>query len=265
MKQIICIATLVFMAASQFTACKKSPVEVPVEEPGCRIASIKTKNAGQFNFTYNELGNPVSAIPESTTTGNPEAHFIYDKLNRISDYMGAYTRTLDADQKPYTGFLENWVRFTYTDNNPAALPVGDTIRYLSLFINGVLNRASLTQIRLYRYDQKGRIVQLFVREGLYGKDTINYSYDERGNLNRPNITYDNKRNYRSGNKVLMLVDQNYSVNNPFTATTYNEKGLPLTVPSKQITVPYHDNFLLRQMDFESFQYNCDNTGSRRIK
>lgn len=78
-------------------------------------------------------------------------------------------------------------------------------------------------------------------------------YDANGNVVLDYTTYDN---YKNTNKIWMFIDDDYSVNNPFTAITYKSVGLPLTFPAAQPSRVYLDDFSYRQMNILTMQYSC---------
>jgi hypothetical protein len=57
-------------------------------------------------------------------------------------------------------------------------------------------------------------------------DQRDYVYDANGNLVNGAV-YDNKLNINRTNAVWMFITRDYSVNNPFTASQYNQNSLPL--------------------------------------
>jgi hypothetical protein len=95
-------------------------------------------------------------------------------------------------------------------------------------------------VRTYRLDELGRVIWDSATYG--GINT--FSYDRKGNLIRPGVTYDDKLNPYTTNSVWRFLNQDYSVNNPlvdnlgyqldtFSYSNFNAVGLPkmLTVSS----------------------------------
>jgi hypothetical protein len=105
-------------------------------------------------------------------------------------------------------------------------------------------------IEQYTYDAKGRITQ--IKSQTY---TLTYNYDANGNLVLPNVVYDNKISFRRTNKLWMLLDRDYSENNPFTATTYNDKDLPTIIPNK------YTSFMHRGLNLAAIDYSCNTKNS----
>jgi len=97
----------------------------------------------------------------------------------------------------------------------------------------------ITSVSYLDYDSAGRIYQeRFVNnEGGANEtwDTVNYSYDDRGNLARLHspfgppvpVEYDNYPSYLRTNDVWMFIERNYSKNNTKETKAYNDAGLPL--------------------------------------
>lgn len=249
------LATFTLFALIHFTSCQKKSVTPPKEESNCKITAF-TFQQGSATFNYNSFGNPTSVLFSNVGTGNPHGLFRYDIYNRLTDYIGSYSGATDPNNLPPTMVFEYWNRFVYADNNPASMPIRDTTRAIGLYINGAFGQVSQIRTNDYSYDTQGRITQIDTREGAFGMSKVNYVYDANGNLILPNVTYDMKRNYRTTSKVLMLIDRNYSVNNPFVATTYNAEGYPTTFPVPPASQFYLDNFLRRGVNLKTMDYSC---------
>jgi dipeptidyl aminopeptidase/acylaminoacyl peptidase len=252
------IVILLSLFTVYLTACKKGP-DVPMPETSCKILNFTyTSPANPANYigtvSYNGDGNPASVVIAPVTTGNPHALFIYDKNKRLTDYIGSYGNNTDPSNLPGLFLFEYWVRYAYADNNPASLPIGDTVRTLGQAINGVISFASQTTIESFVYDAEKRIVSISAT-GTFPTPTVTFTYDANGNLVLPNTTYDAKKNFRQTNKVWMLIDRNYSRNNPFVATQYNAEGFPTLFPAAPSTGAL-SNFLRRSMNFKTMEYDC---------
>ena len=117
-----------------------------------------------------------------------------------------------------------------------------------------------TRLTTYTYDGTCRVIKtsaidLSIAGG--GTPAVNtYTYDASGNLVRPGIVYDNKVNIHRTNKIFMFVDRDFSMNNPFTAATYNGYSLPWTLSSPGVLLP-KILFLQRPIDNSTFVYACD--------
>ncbi len=243
---IITVLALVFI---QIAGCKKNCDTIPPNEAElCDIKHIQYTFASQkseANFTYNTHGDPVSITVSNPGTGNPNVIFLYDHYNRITDYIEPYSK-LDPANLPNEIAFEFWIRYTYADQNPSSLPVVDTSRTFGYYKNGQFSVFTPTNIEHYTYDSKGRISQIST-----SNLTVTYNYNANGNLVLPNVMYDDKINFRRTNKLWMFLDRDYSMNNMFIATSYNDKGLPLTIPNS------YSNFLHRVLFLSSIEYSCN--------
>jgi len=248
MKLTLNAATLVLFVIIQMTACRKKDVTPPPEPEKCLITGMtyttellkdRTVTA---TFSYNDAGNPVSVIVSNVGTANPHALFLYDQYNRLTDYIAPYSAITNPANMPSTFLFEYWVRYVYADQNPSSMPVGDTLRVLGRYTEGKFEFNS-TVIETLAYDSQGRIIR---SEG----------YDANGNLIMPRMNYDNRKNYRLTNKVWMLIDKNFSVNNPFTAITYNAAGYPVTFPEPPPPFFSNDIFLRRSLKILTMTYSC---------
>lgn len=227
----------------QISGCKKQPVDPPIETEVCNPTSISYVNNGRSNIgqiTYNSAGNPISMIISAPTTGNTNAFFKYDQYGRLTEFITPYGDYNPANPPALISF-QQWVKYTYADQNANSLPVADTTRAGGIYDNGVFTYVNFIQTSNYTYDSKGRIIKV---------NNANFTYDANGNLTGTNLVYDDKKNYQGGNKILMFVNRDYSVNNPFVATTYNVKGLPTVVPNPYI------QFLYRYVNVSAFDYTC---------
>jgi hypothetical protein len=256
MKSTPRIATLVLLLIIQLTACQKKPVTPPpVEAEVCRITRMET-NAGAVFFTYNSYGNPTRITLANPTTGKPHRAFLYDKYNRLTDYIGNYLVIPDSIQNfsdlsnsMLSFYFEFWYRYTYVDENPNSLPIGDTVRMGGGFRGTFGPIVASQRIETYMYDSQNRIVNGGA-----------YNYDANGNLILPNVTYDDKKNYRQTNRIWMFIDRDYSKNNPFIATAYNSEGYPTVLPSQSF-VPGRGNFIPYPLGINTMEYSCS-TGQK---
>lgn len=250
----ILILAFAFLAMTYVTSCQKKPVIIPPkEEPGCRITYYKYSSfAITLNFAYNAAGNPVNAVtpPPPGTTGFPNVYFSYDKFNRVSEFISYYWLVLDSNSRVNltgTSYLQ-YIKYAYADDNPASMPVRDTFRF------GQYPGGPIMYVGVYEYDRDGRITKRTTPVNPID-NTKTYEYDANGNLILPGVTYDSGKNYRGRNKVFMLIDKNYSVNNPFIATSYNAEGYPVLLSGFN-----SDLFLYHTVaDFE-MRFDCSGTG-----
>ncbi len=262
MKKALNHGTFILLLIIQVTACQKKPVIVPpVKAAVCQIKQViwrinTTYPIDTAKFTYNNFGNPVSALVSQSRTGNPHIWFRYDQYNRLTDYIGTYTFSDVPDplNTPAVVEFEFWFRYVYADLNPSSMPVSDTFRSMGYYVDGQFLNVNGMYIDHLDYDSQNRIIKLNrIVSGVDRSET--YSYDVNGNLILPNVMYDNQKNYRRTNKVWMLIDRNFSKNNPFNAITYNDAGFPTTF-SAPTSRGFHDIFMNREMPMLRMDYSC---------
>jgi hypothetical protein len=199
-------------------SCSRPPVNVDPRDGniifnGCRVAQTTSGNF-TWQFTYNNSNDPLNVQASFVGTGSPNLVFTYNKKGQLIEYTGLYAN----------GSFEFMHRYQYK-NGRVAMDTTYTLGSYANPANSFSKRYSYLQ-----YDELNRIVQdseIHILP-LTLTNVIRYQYDQNGNL----VTgmsggYDNKMNPHRTNKVWMLVDRNYSVNNPVMADTYNSSGLPL--------------------------------------
>lgn len=183
---------------------KLPPSKVPV---GTKL--IRFRADGEvYSFYYNSLGNPDSITHPNVSTGYPNRQFRYDLLGRLTDYIGPYTN----------GSFEFWKRFYYDAGGKI---VRDTT-YIFGTMGADPTNYFLKRLNEYQYDAQGRISQVSETWLDYGWPPIvtNYTYDTDGNLVRPGVTYDKETNAHRIHPIWQFLARDYSVNNPFIASTY---------------------------------------------
>jgi len=244
------------LMAIQISSCKKIE-ECILKDPcadykPCNVKSYTFSGVGisypanTATFTYDAFGNPLSVTNTVVTSGYPNQQFKYDGLHRLTEYIRPYTN----------GNFETWSKYIYDASGRIAF---DTTWALGAITP--TGPANYFQARLttYTYDGTCRVIKTSAMvlggEG-GGPFVFTYSYDASGNLIQPGVVYDNKVNIHRTNKVFMFVDRDYSMNNPFTATTYNAFSLPWTISSPAAINP-SIYFLLRPIDNSTFVYQCD--------
>lgn len=261
MKKSLNKITLILLVIIQLAACQKKCVIVPpMGEDVCQIRQVvytTTLSSGidTAKITYNKFGNPVSALVSQTRTLNPHVWFRYDQYNRLTDCIGAYPYNDAPDplNTPAVISFEYWYRYVYADQNPSSMPVSDTLRTMGYYVDGQFLSFSNMRFEHFEYDSQNRIIQ--VNSSLQGFSQT-YSYDANGNLIRPGLVYDNKKNFRQTNKVWMFIDRDFSKNNPYTAITYNNAGFPTKFADPNMPSLSFNYFLLRQMTIFTLDYSC---------
>jgi hypothetical protein len=92
-------------------------------------------------------------------------------------------------------------------------------------------------ISILTYDSQNRIVR---SDNTITPDPVNplvqtsfsvdnWTYNSAGNREGAGITYDNKLNLNRTNDIWMFLARDYSLNNPFAATSYNSAGYPTNI------------------------------------
>jgi hypothetical protein len=252
------LASVIFI----FPGCKKAfdyiRDRVSADQTPCRIKKLTFDYNpiglyslhGVFDFTYNRQGNPVSIVRENIDNDygdqEYEMHFRYNKQNQLTDYELNYNGAFG---------VVIWHRYSYPDKNTV---VDTAFDYTGSYNDPEPPHAAEDfRVWINKLDAKGRIIKN-TEIAEFGPFITNYEYDERGNQIRPGVTYDNQINLYQTNKVWMLINNDYSVNNPLTTpdqiTAYNQFGLPLHFAASGYLFVY--NFY--QMDVE---YDCSAAGS----
>lgn len=213
------------------TGCQKIYDYVHLPQNGgtsfssCRIQTmdaIWSQDTLHYQFNYNQLGDPVSIINSQPGTGNPNYFFTYDRQNRLRENIGRYAND---------GY-EVWHRYGYNALNQIVTDTSFTFGMVGSDGKPKEQGAVLHAFATYRYDAQNRISEvkdsMFTYGSFVGTDLNSYTYDVNGNLNSAySGAYDNKLNILRTHKVWMFIARNYSVNNRFTAESYNDQGLPL--------------------------------------
>ena len=152
--------------------------------------------------------------------------------------------------------------------------VRDTVRVFGTIVNGQPvedeQYAPYTTIHHLQYDSYDRIDEdsfNFSNIPTTLTKSITYTYNVAGNLSRvttiiPEVNhteeinysgYDSRLNIHRTNKIWMLIDREYSVNNPIQAENYNQFGLPLKFRSPGSNYPFVYGHNISNSDFK---YEC---------
>lgn len=200
-------------------------------------------------------------------TGAPNFFFRYDAKNRLTDIIGAYSNNVE---------FETWHHYVYSSNNSYGdelRPVTDTIYAFGVIGTGPLPERVYfgTRYTDFSYDMYGRIIKAKEVDIQPTQDTreLRYHYNAKGNLvalatTYPHgvdsinfVNYDNKINAHQTHPIWQLIDRDYSINNRFTAFSYNTFGLPTVNGGKESA----GNFLGYDFAGElEIDYNCHGEG-----
>ena len=252
--QILLIAILA-------AGCLKPHLPIKENNKFCPIQSLNIDDSLTImTVIYNTAGNPVEMANSNTSALNPfNYYFRYDKQNRLSDYF------LTLAGPGEIGAFE-WDHYTY----PRPGIVVDSNFELAGTSTGPAPDTSVFReiIQTYQLDALGRIINTYAGTGVNGQLIGTVQYDDRGDLIRPGVTYDDKINPYQTNPVWMFITQDYSLHNPSRTSfgntpevieEYNPDGLPavLTVAEFQS----EGNNFLNEFTYFTLQivYACDGT------
>lgn len=235
----------------------------------CQVDTITIGPPGsseQIHITYNAAGNPVSML---CVNFEPNMNFYlrYDKHDRLTDFM---LTPVGLDEVLF------WETFSYPSKSVVVGSSYETDGHLSdpnppsfSILEGVAN---------YDLDEKGRITRIvsFFGNSTQPGDTTNAVYDQRGNIVRPYVVYDDKINVYRTNKVWQFLYQDYSNNNPIIPAIYppfssniGEKiitgydiwGLPLQFlslsPTGTASSSFIDVLFGHVYNYLEISYSCD--------
>jgi hypothetical protein len=77
-------------------------------------------------FSYNKIGNPVSAIRQHVATGSPNVLFRYDNLNRLNNLICHYGSGISDG-------VEGWIKYFY---GAGGRVVRDSVYAFPVIVNG---------------------------------------------------------------------------------------------------------------------------------
>lgn len=242
------IGTIVLFSTS---SCKKVWDEIKQHPNGaadnCRITQIAdtwfTEDEQVYDtarFVYNNHGDPVRVIRTSNLSYYlADQAFVYDNQHRLIAFV-------DDIPGHDINVGTRWHTYTYIGN---AKILDTTFIYSSgdYTVNYRPTAYSYIRVSMLMLDNMGRVIKETNNDG----DFI-FTYDGSGNLIKPGVTYTNKKNIRQTNKTWMLIDRNYSINQPNgDAVQYNSNKLP---------VKFNDNYRVQLGQFDYFRgivtYDC---------
>ncbi|HYF31482.1 MAG TPA: hypothetical protein VD993_10220 [Chitinophagaceae bacterium] len=247
------VAAICIMHAFTLVSCKKdvSPANdliaasaTEAASPFCKIERYTTNapffGSGYAEFGYNEAGDPVRVIPRFMPDYRISHEFRYDSLHRLTDHIFGSSK----------GFFDAWTRYGYDPSGRIATGIQ--------YRNGLYGTNPVggtpVSLTIFFYDEAGRInktISYYTRE--LPSVTQTYQYDDAGNLMRPGVVYDDKVHFRRTSNVWMFIDRDYSMNNPLTAASYNQQGLP-TVFSTNVPIQRFLHSL--PLNYSTITYTC---------
>ncbi|RBL88420.1 hypothetical protein [Chitinophaga flava] len=255
------------------TRCQKPYPSAPCLPPVklSKITGLMPYHADTLHFTYNALGNPTAILRSFVSTGYPNQLFRYDKHNRLAVVIGAY-------DTPY--YIYEFARkFVYDNAGRIIRDTGFVFGRYNPEGEPIIKTGDTIWIHHFTYDYKNRInkeiaIQLYHHQPAV-KTTREFYYNADGNLYKVHRTeeelpplcntncvtasdeyfeYDNNINFHQLHPIWQFIDRDYSRNNPFKATTYNNFGLPVKLgpPSHGQEYQIFDN-QIRQAELH-YQY-----------
>ena len=257
MKTHLFALTIIAISAIPFSSCQKnlenksgvdeiSGTPLPGQPTYCRIESIR-ENPNRFDeryrlVLYDEYENPVAITTPVLGTGINYHQFRYDQWHRLKDYI-AYLNG---------GQFQTWHIYGYDNSG--------RIGYDTLYWFGQLGEKPTNywfrEYQAFEYDNQNRIIRINYHNDQGNSGVVNYEYDAAGNLIHPaseGVTYDNKINLNRTNDIWMFLSRDYSMNNPFGATSYNAAGYPTKMSNRQVS-----NWAGTEISLASseFSYGC---------
>jgi hypothetical protein len=244
---------LFFLAIISAVSCEKIIDFLPGKPKNCHIKRIHFIEYSEDyyadfyyrnyygNFYYNKWGNPDSVIFGFVSLGFTNVLFKYNNNKQLIQAKFVYS----------DGSYERWHKFGYTNGR---------ITTDTFYVWGSNEEPEpLTYYRKfiyrYEYDNSGRIIKKIMG---YGLGEQSFSYDANGNLiTQQGLVYDNYTNIHVLHPIWQFLDCDYNLNNPISATSYNNFRLPLRF---EHVIPRYEGprylFLGRQLDKSVIEYDC---------
>lgn len=213
----------------------------------CNIDSILVTGTNDYyKFTYDAQGDPVSMVGNTPNTGDPNRYFFYDANKRMNKHYGLYSDGVT---------FEYYTKYVYNASNRV---IRDTTYNFGTLVGGLPTAYYSWTVTTYSYDASNRISSTeLMWSGVPGSGfTTNYNYNSSGNLIKSGVTYDTRNNIHNVNNWWRLIDRDYSVNNPYTASSYTGYWLPRDIfSSAGVNERY---FLNLDLPNATFRFACGN-------
>jgi hypothetical protein len=194
----------------------------------CRIESIWL-NPGTLSqefrlIAYDQFENPTFITSPLVATGRPFRSFKYDSWHRLVGYLEGYSNNA----------FETWHFYGFDAQGRIGVDSGYTF---GSAVTGKPTNYLYRTISNLSYDAQNRIVSsanVITPDPNHpmvppSMNTETWTYNAAGNREGAGINYDNKLNLHRTNDIWMFLARDYSMNNPFTATTYNSTGYPTVI------------------------------------
>lgn len=221
-------------ALLSLSSCKKIWDEIKKYPDGaadnCRVTLIASKEYWDevihdtARFVYNSYGDPVR-INRSVSrldAYTSDRAFVYDNQHRLVAFIDDIQSNSGQSHDLNVGLF--WHTYTYTGASKIidslfVYPSGD---YTASFRPTSYDHVEVSTLTL---DNWGRVV----KETYPGGNEHVYNYDTNGNLIGSGVSYTNKTNILQTHKTWMLINRNYSINQPEgQVKQYNGNKLPYT-------------------------------------
>ncbi len=247
---VICLLTFLSGCRKELNIGKDEEIAntpLPGQPTYCRIESI-WENPGASNqryilVLYDVYENPTAITTPLPTTGHPYYTFKYDSWHRLREFRGEYAN----------GNFETWHFYGYDLNG--RIGVDTSYRLGAMGSNGPASYFERS-ISKYTYDSQGRMIKNVTDFQMTPSHTEKtYNYDAAGNLIYPpgsGVVYDNKQNLNRTNDIWQFLNEDYSVNNPFIADSYNSSGFPTVINSSRFLNWVHDH----ELTHSQISYSC---------
>ncbi|RAJ87511.1 hypothetical protein CLV59_101262 [Chitinophaga dinghuensis] len=213
----------------------------PLRPPRIKQLIYKTdySQIDTIKFEYNAKGDPSRILRSHVSTGYPSYRFNYDQHGRLLNYIGYYTDS-----------TFEYARLFFYDTHGKV--VNDSIYTWGEYYGNVfIGNTHVPHGRgTYTWDSQNRIATIDrVFSGPFPYTTHEeFTYNTDGNLT-VYPTNDGKPNIRLINPIWQLISGDYSKNNGYIATSYNNKQLPLEIP----TVDYRTSSLINNLSLSAVQ------------
>jgi len=225
-------ASMLFISCQKDVGAPKDSTIRSTPLPGqvtyCRIESFWL-HPGQVDqqfriVAYNEFENSTFISNPMVQTGSPFRSFKYDSWHRLVQFLESYSNNN----------FETWHFYGFDLSGRIAV---DTSYTFGSSLTGKPTNYYYRSISWLTYDSQNRIVR---SDNTITPDPTNpmvppstntqtWTYNSAGNLDGTGATYDNKLNLNRTNDIWMFLARDYSMNNPFTATSYNTTGFPTAI------------------------------------
>jgi hypothetical protein len=241
----------------------------------CRITRIvkhadpsryDPENVAVFSYTNSGLLEKIKLDYAVSVNPGTEYRFLYDKHNRLVEFLGGYDPTN----------TEYGTRIKYQYNNRGLLVSDSSFQWGNLthpYEDGSYSYAA--GVSQYEYDNQGRVILVKSRPltewyGLPPSEVVytHYTYDKNGNLNPGSNGTLHRREQAKAfhiyqtSPVLQFVYRDYSVYSLLKPSEVNQKNLPTKYNYVHTREDWDGprDYILDDYDISNadIEYTCDN-------